>query len=181
MLCMPSRLVQLCSRVFVAAVVLVGVHSCAQGPPYFIPGSATLPNCTDAPAFDLNNTEWADMGTVTITSEGCAGAMPNEMIASCSLNWVMTAEGSEVDILVDNEYEIKGRLCGTTLHLEGGWWLPVVDTDINQCTYEDDSAEEVGIEMGGSSLTVAEMEMSGTLSVRGPCTATYEVMFVRIR
>lgn len=156
------------------------VASCIPGgPPYFIPGSATLPACTEAPAFDLNGSRWSDSGTVTIGTAGCLDAQPGEKIDSCPLSWDMTQEGSDVEILVDEEYRINGRLCGSTFHLEGGWWLPVVDTDVGSCTYEDDSAAEVGIEMGGSSLAVTEVTMTGTLSVRGPCTGSYDVTFQR--
>jgi hypothetical protein len=61
--------------------------------------------------------------------------------------------------------------------------LPVVDEDVGGCTYEDDSAEEVGIMSDGNVLTVAEdpmsgrLQMAGTLSVQGNCSADYEVVF----
>jgi len=54
---------------------------------------------------------------------------------------------------------------------------------VGGCTYEDDSAEEVGIMSDGNVLTVAEnpmdgrLQMIGTLSVQGRCSADYEVTF----
>jgi hypothetical protein len=92
---------------------------------------------------------------------------------------MMTQNGSDIEILVDNEYRILGRLCGEELYLEGGWWLPVEDAGM--CTYDDDSAEEVGIQEGGNVLTVTNQPMqsglvaSGTLLVQGPCAASYAV------
>jgi hypothetical protein len=77
--------------------------------------------------------------------------------------------------VVDTEYRLEGRLCGEELYLRGGWWLPVQDQ--GSCTYEDDSAEEVGIQAEGNVLTVAPDEMNGTLVVQGRCAAEYEVTF----
>jgi hypothetical protein len=97
---------------------------------------------------------------------------------------VMTPGGQDIEILVDNEYTILGRLCGVMLHLEGGWWLPVEDE--GECTYDDDSAEEVGIQMAGSTLVVMDDELSvgglvatGTLQVRGSCEAAYDMTLTR--
>ena len=159
--------------------------SCTQGPPYFIPGSATLPSCTEPPAFDdLDGSRWGDSGQVTIETTGCDGAQPGEVFDSCQLDWVMTQDGQDIEILVDNEYTILGRLCGATLYLEGGWWLPVEDE--GECTYDDDSAEEVGIQMAGSTLVVvmddelsAGLIAAGTLQVRGSCEAAYDMTLTR--
>ena len=165
-------------------LTLAALVSCsADEGPYFIPGSATLPSCTESPAFDLSG-GWSDNGTVSIRTAGCDDAQPGSEFRSCALTWEMTQTESDVDILVDNEYEILGRLCGAELHLEGGWWLPVEDA--GECTYEEDSAAEVGIQMGGSTLTVAEdqfgsLAATGILEVGGPCEAMYEVTLSRFR
>jgi hypothetical protein len=74
---------------------------------------------------------------------------------------VFTQDGNGVTIVVDTEYRIEGRLCADQLYLRGGWWLPVVDESLGYCTYEDDSADEVGIESEGNVLTVAENAMIG--------------------
>jgi len=168
---------------FVGALLLTLMISCSEEPPYFIPGSATLPSCTEPPAFDLNGS-WGDSGPVMIETTGCDGAQPGQVLESCLLDWVMTQSGQDIEILVDNEYRILGRLCDDVLHLEGGWWLPVQDEGI--CTYEEDSAAEVGIEMEGSTLVVMEEELgagliaTGTLQVRGPCEAAYDMALRRI-
>jgi len=165
------------------ALVLVALISCGEEPPYFIPGSATLPSCTEPPAFDLNGSTWGDTGKVTIETAGCDGAQPGEVFDSCLLDWVMTQTGQDIEILVDNEYTILGRLCGDTLHLEGGWWLPVEDE--GECTYDEDSAEEVGIQMAGSTLVVMDDEFlgglvaTGTLQVRGSCEGAYDMTLTR--
>ncbi len=171
--------VAMCLPKTASILALAALASCSSGgPPYFIPGSATLPTCTEPPAFDLNGS-WSDSGTVVIGTAGCDDAQPGNELMSCPLTWEMTQTGADVEILVDEEYRILARLCGTELHLEGGWWLPVQDEGM--CTYEEDSAAEVGIQMAGSTLTVAEEELSenlvatGTLEVRGPCEATYEI------
>jgi len=168
----------------ITLVALLGAASpgCAgDGPPWFIPGTASLPECTEAAAYDLNGTYFADSGTVTIVTAGCAGATVGEVFPSCSLGWDFVQQGNDIQILVDHEYEIEGRLCGDQLYLRGGWWLPVEDEDLMQCTYDDDSAEEVGILDGGNVLTVHAQDMSdfliaeGTLKVGGPCEATYAI------
>jgi hypothetical protein len=129
------------------------------------------------------NGSWFDGGQVTIETTGCDGAQPGEVFDSCSLTWVITQDGQDIEILVDNEYTILGRLCGDTLYLEGGWWLPVEDED--ECTYDDDSAEEVGIQMAGSTLVVMDDELSAgliaadTLQVRGSCEAAYDMTLTR--
>ncbi|MEM8605486.1 MAG: hypothetical protein AAGF92_00165 [Myxococcota bacterium] len=176
------------------AVLTVCLLSCGDSPPYSIAGSATLPACEESPAFDLTGT-WFDVeGTVTVSTTGCDGAPAGAMFPSCSLDWEFepTLDGSgapipgDFTILVDNEYLIEARLCGTTLYLEGGWWLPVAEPD-GACLYSEDSAEEVGIQMEGSSLDVRRevfdfpdaeelLIAEGTLSVLGACAGTYEVV-----
>jgi len=168
---------------FVGALLVTSMISCGDEPPYFIPGSATLPSCAEPPAFDLNDSMWGDGGQVTIETTGCNNAQPGEEFESCSLTWAMTQTGQDIEILVDNEYRILGRLCGDMLHLEGGWWLPVQDEGM--CTYEEDSAAEVGIQVEGSTLVVVDDEINagliatGTLQVRGPCEAAYDMMLTR--
>ena len=136
-----------------------------------------LPNCEEPPAFDLSNSAWGDGGVVTIESTGCGDTQPGDELIACSLVWEMTPDGSDLEILVDEEYIIRARLCGAQLYLEGGWWLPVQDE--GECTYEDDTGEEVGIQMGGSTLTVSDpaqepmLIATGTLSVQGPCAASF--------
>jgi len=169
-------------RWIVFPLIVVAVGSC-KGDAYYIPGSGTLPNCSEAPVTDLDGTAWYDNGTVTIRTVGCRTALPNDTFQSCALDWAFAQDGNDVSIVVDNEYRIDGRLCGDQLYLRGGWWLPVVDEDVGGCTYEEDSADEVGIEAEGNVLTVAEnamtgqFEMAGTLAVRGSCSADYEVTF----
>lgn len=173
---------------WIGAIVLFG--SCTPDT-YFIPGTGELPDCNEAPISNLDGTAWYDNGTVTILSEGCDGASPGETFESCALDWLFEQEGNDVSIVVDEEYRIEGRLCGDQLHLRGGWWLPVVDEDVGYCTYEDDSAEEVGILAEGNVLTVevdvplgpgleeTEDRMSGTLELLGRCAGRYEVTFRR--
>ncbi|MGB5695216.1 MAG: hypothetical protein WBM46_06165 [Polyangiales bacterium] len=162
--------------------IVLALASCGNGV-YFVPGTATLPECTEAPVTNLDGTQWYDNGTVTILTAGCQEAMPDDVFESCALDWVFTQDGNDVTIVVDNEYRIEGRLCGGELYLRGGWWLPVRDNGL--CTYEEDSADEVGIQAEGSVLTVAEnpmlsdYEMTGTLSVQGSCNALYEVVLNR--
>lgn len=176
-------------RWIVSIFLVMAVGSCSEDV-YFIPGTAQLPDCTEAPILDLEGT-WFDRGTVTILSEGCDGASPGEVFESCALDWVFTQDGNDVTIIVDTEYRIEGRLCGDQLYLRGGWWLPVVDEDLGYCTYDEDSAEEVGILQEGNVLTVmpdvplapgveqTEDRMTGTLEVRGRCAGRYEVTFER--
>lgn len=169
---------------FLGVLMLASLISCGagDGAPYFIPGSATLPSCTESPAFDLSGS-WGDGGQVAIETAGCDAAQPGDTFASCPLTWEMTQTGQDIEILVDNEYTILGRLCGDMLHLEGGWWLPVQDE--GECTYEEDSAAEVGIQMGGSTLIVMDDESAGgliaagTLQVRGPCEAAFDMTLFR--
>jgi hypothetical protein len=162
-------------RSLVCVGVLVALVGC-QDDVFFIPGTGTLPDCNEAPVTNLDGTDWFDQGTVTIRTEGCQDAVPGEEFQSCALDWAFTQDGNDVEIVVDTEYRIEGRLCGEELYLRGGWWLPVRD-DVEGCTYEDDSAEEVGIQAEGNVLTVAPDEMSGTLVVQGRCAAEYEVTF----
>lgn len=157
--------------------VLLTVSGCGAGPA-FIPGSATLPACSDEPVTSLDGTKWFDQGTVTILTEGCSDATVGEMFSSCALDWVFSQSGSKVDIVVDDEYRIDGRMCGDQLHLRGGWWLPVEDA--GSCTYDDDSADEVGIQARASTLTVTADQITGTLALKGSCEADYDVVFVRV-
>ena len=166
-------------RAMAAAMVLVvaGCPSEGEGP-FSVAGSARLPNCTEDAALDLDGHTWIDRGTITTSSAGCLDAEVGDTFTACTLQWVFSQQGREVEILVDNEYVVAGRLCGDELHLEGGWWIPVADEHSN-CTYEDDSASEVGIEQGGSTLVVTEDALSGTLRLQGECAAEYEVTFSR--
>lgn len=157
---------------------LLAVWGCEEDL-YFIPGTGTLPGCDEAPLTDLSGSLWFDQGTVTVESDGCTGASSGDEFQSCALNWSFSQDGNDVSIVVDEEYRLEGRLCGDQLSLRGGWWLPVVDEDEGFCTYEDDSAEEVGIQAGGNVLTVSTdpPQMTGTLSVQGRCAASYDVIF----
>ena len=87
---------------------------------YFIPGTGTLPECTDAPRVNLDGSLWFDQGTVTILTSGCLDAQPNDTLMSCALNWAFAQNGNNVDIVVDEEYRLEGRLCGDQLHLRAG-------------------------------------------------------------
>ena len=153
--------------------------ACSTDETIFIQGTATLPNCSETPVTNLDGTHWYDNGTITIQTAGCPDTNVGDALTVCGLDWVFTQTGNDAEITVDNEYRIKGRLCGDKLHLQGGWWLPVVDTDTGGCTYEDDSAEEVAIKAGGNLLTVSAQEMSGTLAVQGRCSGTYAVVLRR--
>jgi len=147
----------------------------------FIPGTGQLPDgCDEPPITNLDGTLWFDQGTVKILSEGCADAMPDDEFEACALNWAFTQTGNDLSIVVDKEYRLEGRLCGDQLSLRGGWWLPVVDED-GFC-YEDDSAEEVGIQAEGNVATVfpEEEQMRGSLVVQGQCGAEYEVTFTQV-
>lgn len=164
---------------WICAFGLIALGSCSEDL-YFIPGTGTLPECDETPVIDLDETLWFDRGTVTIQSDGCAGAMAGDEFESCALNWAFTRDGNDVSIVVDEEYKLEGRLCGDQLYLRGGWWLPVRD-DEGFC-YEDDSAEEVGIQAEGNVLTVSAetRQMTGVLAVQGPCSATYDVTFEQL-
>jgi hypothetical protein len=170
---------------WVACICIVIALGACKGDLYFIPGTGTLPDCNEAPSTDLDGTLWFDQGIVTIRTAGCDQAMPDDTFMSCALNWAFTQDGNDVTIVVDEEYRIEGRLCGDELHLRGGWWLPVVDEDVGGCTYDDDSADEVGILAEGNVLTYAAADgetpaqMTGTLVVQGSCRAGYEVTFGR--
>jgi hypothetical protein len=68
-------------------------------------------------------------------------------------------------------------MCGDTLHLQGGWWLPLVDEN-GQCNYADEDGAEVSIEAGGNSLQLqtdagGSESFTGTLALRERCTADY--------
>jgi hypothetical protein len=170
----------LITRGFVCCCGLIAWVGC-QPDLYFIPGTATLPDCDDAPIADLDNTLWFDQGNVTIRSDGCPGAVPDQEFQSCVLNWAFSQNGNELNIVVDEEYRLEGRLCGDQLYLRGGWWLPVRDEE-GFC-YEDDSAEEVGIQAEGNVLRVwpGDQQLTGTLAVQGRCAAEYEVTFEPVR
>jgi hypothetical protein len=171
---------------WVAYVCIVIALGACKEDLYFIPGTGTLPDCNEPAVTDLDGTLWFDQGLVTIRSAGCQEAMPDDEFMACALNWAFTQQDNDVTIIVDEEYRIEGRLCGDELHLRGGWWLPVVDEDVNFCTYEDDSAEEVGISAGGNVLTYAAAtgetpaQMTGTLAVQGSCSAEYDVTFALV-
>ena len=124
---------------------------------------------------------WFDQGVLTITSTGCErdDAPLDAEFSSCPLNWSFDQDGNDIKILVDEEYRIKGRICGATLHLEGGWWLPL-ENEIDQCDYDDDDGAEVGIEMGANSLVLEDVPgvggiLRGVLSLRSDCRAEYEM------
>ncbi|MBW2405070.1 MAG: hypothetical protein JRF42_15005 [Deltaproteobacteria bacterium] len=157
-------------RWVVCACIVIALGACKEDL-YFIPGTGTLPECDEAPSSELDGTLWFDQGE------------PNATFMSCALNWAFTQEGNDLSIVVDEEYRLEGRLCGDQLHLRGGWWLPVVDEDVGYCTYEDDSADEVGIMAEGNVLTYVPSDgetpaqMTGMLVVQGSCRAEYEVMF----
>lgn len=160
-----------------AAMGAAWLGACGGGDegPYTVEGSARLPQCSEPPAVNLDGTVWYDNGQLTIQTEGC-GYDVGEVLEVCALQWAMSQDGNDVDILVDNEYRVSGRICGDQLHLQGGWWLPVVDEN-GQCTYRERDAAEVGIEKEGSTLTVADPQMTGTLVVREQCVAKYDVTF----
>ena len=158
--------------------IAAAVCACDDQEVAFIPGTGALPDCNEEASANLDGTCWFDTGTVTITSNGCPEAMPDDTFRSCALAWSFTQTGNDVSIIVDGEYRIEGRLCGDQLHLRGGWWLPVEDD--GQCTYEDDSAEEVGIQAAGNVLVYAPAAdqnpetLAGVLAVRGACDAIYD-------
>lgn len=164
-------------RVIGASLVLC-LAGCASQGDGTIRGSARLPNCSEDAAFDLDGNTWIDTGTVTTLSTGCLDAGVGATLTSCTLQWVFSQQGREIQIAVDNEYKIAGRMCGDRLHLEGGWWLPVADDNAN-CSYADEDGDEVGIEQEGSELAVSTDALSGTLRLQGLCTAEYEVTFSR--
>ena len=169
-------------RRIACGLVLLVLGSCQEGI-LFIPGTATLPACDEAPVTDLSGF-WFDIGTVTIRTEGCFDAAVGTEFQSCALNWQFTQDGNDLTIIVDEEYRLNGRLCDDELYLEGGWWLPVEDNGF--CEYEDDSADEVGIQAEGNVLTYSVsdqqiQQLTGTLVVQGSCGASYEVTFERVR
>ncbi|MCA9610698.1 MAG: hypothetical protein KC619_34120 [Myxococcales bacterium] len=163
----------------VLLVFALGTTACigGEGGPVFIPGSGALPACTEAPSRDVAG-HWFDQGTVTVRTAGCDVPIDSAHPA-CALDWIVETSGNDATIVVDDEYRIEGRACGDQLHLRGGWWLPVEDA-IEGCTYDDDSAEEVGIEAEGNVLTIGDGVMTGTLIVRGRCTADYAVVLTRL-
>jgi hypothetical protein len=165
---------------------ILGIAVCAtacgiggDGPPYFIRGTASLPPCDEAPAETIAGS-WIDEGVVEITGAGCLDAEPGERYTVCGLNWELSQQANTIEIMVDNEYRIDGRLCGDKLHLEGGWWLPVRDEN-GSCTYQEEDASEVVIQSGGNTLELTERQngqqtyqtLEGTLSLGGTCTGRY--------
>ena len=170
----------------VGFALLVGLSLGCGGDdgPVSITGTATLPDCTDPPEMDLTGT-WYDNGTLTILTDGCSDAPKDEAFQVCALQWVMRQDGNDVSIVVDNEYKVEGRICADTLHLKGGWWLPLADEN-GACNYADDDGTEVGIQSEGASLTAQSDPMTmidslnGTLVVQERCTAQYEVQFNRL-
>lgn len=159
-------------------LLLTLLAGCSSEGSYSITGSAKLPDCSEPPQRDLTG-RWFDEGTLTITSSGCEDldAPLGSVFESCPLDWELSQDGTEVDIVIDYEYALEGRMCGDTLHLQGGWWLPLED-DAGQCNYDDDDGEEVGIETGGSALSLQDDPdfgelLAGTLVVKGPCTGDY--------
>ena len=167
-------------RWLVCIGMTLALGGCSKGETYFIPGTGTLPECTEAPATNLDGSCWFDRGIVTIGSVGCSDTEPDDTFQSCGLGWLFTQTGNDITILVDNEYRIEGRLCGDQLYLRGGWWLPVEDQGM--CTYADDSAEEVGIQAEGNVLSFEAAgdlnpdRFSGVLAIQGPCSASYDVV-----
>jgi hypothetical protein len=154
------------------------IGACASdSSPADIQGTAKLPDCSEAPAVDLDGTHWYDNGTIEILDAGCPDTSPGDTLTVCALDWVFSQSGNDVEITVDNEYRVNGRACGDKLHLQGGWWLPVMDSGATGCSYDEDSAEEVAIEAEGNELTVTAQQMSGTLVVKGSCRARYSVTF----
>ena len=162
----------------ILAIVALGAAGCVGGGDglWFIPGSGALPGCTESPAQDVAG-HWYDQGTVTVRTEGCDVPAGSQHTA-CALDWIVETSGNDATIVVDDEYRIEGRACGDQLYLHGGWWLPVED-EIEGCTYDEDSAEEVGIEAEGNTLTIGDGVMTGTLVVRGRCTADYAITLTR--
>jgi len=145
-----------------------------------IAGTGELPDCTEPAAANLSG-RWFHNGQLEVLSEGCADAPVGTQLPLCSLDWIIDQKGSELDIVVDEEYRILGRLCGPTLHLKGGWWLPVEDPPFG-CTYEDDSAAEVVIEAEGNTLEVQSTgELRGALVVRSQCTGRVDLELVPSR
>ena len=161
-------------------LIVAALHACEKEEIYFVPGTGTLPDCNEAPATNLDGACWFDSGMVTITSDGCPGAAPDDTFRTCALSWAITQDGNDLTMIVDGEYRIEGRFCGNQLYLRGGWWLPVEDE--GACTYADDSAEEVGIQAEGNVLTYAPAEgvnpemLSGVLAVQGRCSGNYDTV-----
>ena len=107
-------------RWIVCICIMAALGSCKEEV-YFIPGSATLPDCNDTPVTDLNGTLWFDQGTVTIVTEGCTDAAPDDTFASCALNWAFTQDGNDVTILVDEVAAFTADV-GHDLWYRLDWW-----------------------------------------------------------
>jgi hypothetical protein len=162
----------------VVLLCVLAVTACSTDEePQLIRGSARLPDCIEAPVFDIDGSLWFDNGSVTVTSAGCEEPA-GTTLGVCGLGWEASQTGQDVEIIVDHEYRILGRACGSQLYLEGGWWL-TVQTANGFCDYED--GIEVGIEEGGSTLDVAatQDQMTGKLLIAERCTAEYDVTFYR--
>ena len=171
---------------WIACICIIAALGSCKEEQSFIPGSGTLPDCDDMPIIDLNGTCWFnDDGPVTIRTEGCLDADPNDMFTSCPENWAFTQDGNDVSIVVD-EYRVNGRLCGDQLHLEGGWWLSVKDEQ-GRCWYEDDDGDDMSIQKEGNVVTFTpaadpnDETMTGLLLLEGSCEVDYAVTFRRVR
>jgi hypothetical protein len=163
----------------IKAFVLFALVSCKPEIQY-IPGTGTLPDCDEAPITDLNGTVWFNQGPMTITSTGCLDITPGTVFSSCAENWAFTQTGNDISIIVD-EYEVKGRLCGDQLYLEGGWWLSVADEQ-GGCWYEDDDGDDMRIQAEGNVVTLSPVErtMTGILVLQGQCSVDYDVTFAPV-
>lgn len=162
------------ARVFALLLAFAAVSCGVQDEaPWFIRGSARLPDCSEPATYNLDATRWFDDGTVTITSSGCSEPV-GAQFSVCGLAWDFQQNGRDVEILVDHEYRILGRACGSQLYLEGGWWLALRD-ERGSCDYEDGT--EVVIESGGSTLNVGADALTGTLAIAERCTGRYDVTF----
>jgi hypothetical protein len=185
-------------RTIVSLFAVAITLACACGDGGGLQGSGMLPDCSEAPDFNLDRTTWYNQegGRVLIQSEGCEGLSRGDELRACALTWAFSQTDSEVDITVDPEddaYPVKGRLCGSELHLEGGWWLWAISEEAwvregERCPpwspASEDDGEEVTIEEGGNTLVVEEADggfgltASGTLALKGPCEARYEITLI---
>ena len=111
-------------RLALLGLALLLVQGACSESTFTIDGTGRLPACSDPAGFDFDGTRWWDSGIVTVDSAGCEGGDVGSEIASCPLDWELSQSGNDLDILVDTEYAIKGRMCGDQLFLRGGWWLP---------------------------------------------------------
>jgi hypothetical protein len=153
--------------------IAVAAGSCGSEDVQFISGTGTLPDCSEAPLVNLDDTLWFDSGIVLVRTAGCQDSSPGDTLTACPLNWSFSQQGNDVTIIVDEEYRIDGRICDNKLHLRGGWWLPVEDG--GSCTYDDDSAAEMGIQAEGNVLTVKLGQIIGKLHLHGRCDVEYDI------